>query len=80
MASLGHLNPLGMIILHDTDPVRDELLSSGYCGDSYKIDEWIRSNYGNLDIMTIPCGEQGLTLVKRRDDTRMKIRAQKEMA
>jgi hypothetical protein len=69
--SINLLNPLGMIILHDTDPIEEKYLDFGYCGDSYKMNSWIRKNYPELDVMTLPITEAGLTLVKRRDDNRV---------
>lgn len=69
--SLKILSPLGMIVLHDTDPIEEKYLSSNYCGDSYKMDSWIRENYPHLDIMTLPITEAGLTLVKRKIDNRV---------
>lgn len=69
--SLNILNEFGMIILHDTDPIEPMYLDSGYCGDSYKMDGWIRENYTDLDIMTLPLTESGLSLVKRKMDNRV---------
>lgn len=69
--SLKILNEFGMIILHDTDPMEERLLESRYCSDSYKMDEWIRKNYANLDVITLPISEAGLTLVKRNNDKRV---------
>ena len=69
--SIKILSPLGMIALHDTDPIEEKYLFSGYCGDSYKMDEWIRENYPELDVMTLPITEAGLTLVKRKSDNRV---------
>jgi|LakMenE01Jun11ns_1017448.scaffolds.fasta_scaffold9812616_2 hypothetical protein len=69
--SIKILSPLGMVVLHDTDPIEEKYLSSGYCGDSYKMDGWIRENYPDLDVMTLPITEAGLTLVKRKLDNRV---------
>lgn len=69
--SLKILNEFGMIILHDTDPIKKEYLAPNYCNDSYKMDEWIRKNYPDLDIMTLPLTEAGLSLVKRKCDNRV---------
>ena len=69
--SLKILNEFGMIILHDTDPMEKKLLEPIYCSDSYKIDVWLRKNYPDLDIMTLPISEAGLTLVKRKNDKRV---------
>lgn len=69
--SIKLLNPLGMIILHDTDPYKEEYLAPNFCGDSYKMIDWLRENYPELDVITLPITEAGLTLVKRRDDRRV---------
>ena len=69
--SFNLLSEFGMIILHDTDPIEPMYLDSGYCGDSYKMDHWVRENYDYLDVMTLPITEAGLTLVKRKKDKRV---------
>jgi len=69
--SLKLLNEFGMIILHDTDPISEMYLDPGYCGDSYKMDKWVRENYTDLDIMTLPLTQAGLTLIKRKNDKRI---------
>jgi hypothetical protein len=69
--SIEILNEFGVIILHDTDPMEEWLLEPTYCSDSYKIDEWIRENYKDFDIMTLPITQAGLTLVKRKKDKRV---------
>jgi hypothetical protein len=60
-----------MIILHDTDPMEERLIEPRYCSDSYKIDNWVRTNYDDFDVMTLPISEAGLTLVKRKKDKRV---------
>jgi hypothetical protein len=65
------LNEFGVIILHDTDPIELKYIDPGYCGDSYKMDGWVRENYPDLDIMTLPISEAGLTLIKRKKDKRI---------
>lgn len=69
--SLNVLNPYGVIILHDTDPNKNELLTSGYCGDSYRIVDWVRTNRSDLDIITLPLGDPGISIVKRTGDRRV---------
>jgi hypothetical protein len=46
-------------------------LNPNYCGDSYKMDEWIRENYTEFDVMTLPLTQAGLTIVKRKCDKRV---------
>jgi hypothetical protein len=69
--SIRLLNEFGMIILHDTDPISEMYLDPGYCGDSYKMDKWLRENYTDLDVMTLPLTQAGLTIIKRKDDKRI---------
>jgi len=69
--SIKLLNEFGVIFLHDTDPMEQYLLDPGYCGDSYKMDSWIRETYPDLDVMTLPISEAGLTMVKRKNDKRV---------
>ncbi len=69
--SLNILNKYGMIILHDTDPMENMYLDPGYCGDSYKMDSWVRDNFEDLDVMTLPLTQAGLTLIKRKKDNRV---------
>jgi len=69
--SLNCLNKNGVIILHDTDPYTKEFLSSEYCGDSYKMHDWIKENYPELNIITLPIGFTGLTIVNRNNDRRV---------
>jgi hypothetical protein len=69
--SLKILNEFGMIILHDTDPMEEKLLQETFCSDSYKMDEWVRINYPELDIITLPISEAGLTFIKRKKDKRV---------
>lgn len=69
--SLNILNEFGIILIHDTDPMEERLLNPGYCGDSYKINDWIREKYPYLDMAVLPITECGLTIVKRRQDNRV---------
>ena len=69
--SLKVLNKYGIIILHDTDPIIKELLSPNHCHDSYKIIDYILSN-DELNIITLPIQETGMTFVMRKNDRRVK--------
>ena len=63
------LNPGGIIILHDTDPESNHLIDPGYCGDSYKIVKYLE-NHTEINAITLPLTEAGLTIVSRKKDTR----------
>jgi len=68
--SLNHLNEHGIIFLHDTDPYEEKYLDDKYCGDSYKIHDWIKENHTELDVITFPIGVAGITMVNRNNDRR----------
>lgn len=68
--SLKVLNAGGTIFLHDTDPREQRLINKGYCGDSYKIIEYLEELDG-VEAITLPVTEAGLTLVKRNTDRRV---------
>jgi len=73
--SLKILNRGGIIILHDTDPESDSLFSKGYCGDAYKIVNELELDK-NLNVITLPIQEAGLSIVTRKNETRTKLRNQ----
>jgi predicted O-methyltransferase YrrM len=70
-ASLKNLNEFGIIILHDTDPISEKYISREHCEDSYKIIDWIKAEYPDMDVFTFPISEAGLTVVKRSKDRRV---------
>jgi len=72
--SLNFLNDGGIIIMHDTDPEDNKLFSSGYCGDSYRIVQLIEDNFDNLNIVTIPIAEAGLSIITKKKSTRTFLR------
>ena len=69
--SLKLLNEFGVIILHDTDPISEKYLDKGYCGDSYQMIDWVKKEYPEMDIVTLPVSEAGLTIIKRSNDRRV---------
>lgn len=70
--SLKILNEFGIIIFHDSDPIDNRLTQDFYCSNSYKIVDHIHLNYPQLNIMTFPIHETGITFVMRRNDRRVK--------
>lgn len=70
---LTKLNPGGIILLHDTDPISDNLIDPGYCGDSYKIVSMLENN-PDVNIVTLPVTEAGLSIVTKKNGTRTLIR------
>lgn len=71
------LNDGGIIIMHDTDPESDHLFSSGYCGDSYKIVSFLEDNFQNVNVLTLPITEAGLSIITKKNDTRTIRRSKK---
>jgi len=69
---LSILNYEGTIFLHDTDPNSKDLLPSGYCGDAYRIVDYVKCNHPELDMITMPVWREGLTMIKRNADRRIK--------
>ena len=65
--SLKILNKLGIIFLHDTDPMIKKYVDPGYCGDSYKIIDYITNNHPELNIITLPVTIAGLSIVMREN-------------
>ena len=64
------LNKFGIVFLHDTDPVDKKYIDPGYCGDSYKMADYLYS-LDIYEVLTLPISEAGLTMVKRKSDKRI---------
>ena len=69
--SLKILNEFGIIFLHDTDPIHEVMIQFHYCSDSYHINDYIYANHPELDIITLPVCDMGLSIVKRKNDKRI---------
>lgn len=76
--SINILSESGIILMHDTDPDDNRLFSSGYCGDSYKIVDFIEKNIKEFNILTIPIAEAGLSIISRKNSTRTFLRNKNE--
>lgn len=70
--SLKILNKFGIIIFHDTDPIAPELLEENKCSDSYKIVDYLLTR-NDLNVMTFPIHETGLTMCMRKNDRRVNV-------
>ena len=70
-SSLKNLNEFGIVILHDTDPISEKYLDKGYCGDSYRMLDWLSENHSEMSVITLPISEAGLTIIKRSSDRRV---------
>jgi predicted O-methyltransferase YrrM len=69
--SLKLLNEFGIIMLHDTDPISEEFLSNLRCGDSYKMIDWLKENHPEMDVLTLPIAQPGLTIIRRANERRV---------
>jgi len=69
--SLNILNKHGIIFLHDTDPISGKYIEPRFCGDSYKMIDWLNDNYPELNVLTIPVTEAGLTIINRKINRRV---------
>lgn len=69
--SLERLNKYGVIVMHDTDPSKEELLDNRYCGDSYRVVDWIIESREDLNVVTLPVSEPGLSIIQRKSDRRV---------
>ena len=69
--SLKILNKYGIIVLHDTDPIEQWLLQPHLCNDAYKMIDYIYAYHPELNVITFPIHETGLSFVMRREDRRI---------
>jgi len=62
----------GLIFLHDTYPIRKELLADGYCSNAWKAANWLAENRGNYlnqwEIVTLPGPWAGLSIIRKTND------------
>jgi len=59
------VNDNGIILLHDTYPISEQLTSKSYCGDTYKTADFIRKLYSNeCEICTFPF-YYGISVVRK---------------
>jgi hypothetical protein len=69
--SLNILAKYGLIFMHDTDPWSADLLDKKQCGDSYRIIDYIYSERKDLNIVTLPVINAGLSIITRKSDRRV---------
>jgi len=62
------LNNWGIILLHDTDPISKTYLEPRFCGDAYRVRDWIKETFPHLNILTLPISVAGLTIVNRNEN------------
>ena len=68
--SIKVLNTNGIIIFDDTDPCNEDLAKADRCFNTYLINDYIRDNYKELDIVVLPILCKGMTIVNRRCPSR----------
>ncbi|MCK9415341.1 glycosyltransferase [Candidatus Dojkabacteria bacterium] len=68
--SLNILNEYGIILIHDTDPITKELTESIHCDNCFELVNYIE-NIAELNIITLPLQETGLSIVMRKNDKRI---------
>lgn len=70
--SLKILKGGGRMLLHDTDPIEEKYTNSNYCGDTYKLITDIETGkYHDLQVVTLPINECGLSIVQRIGENRI---------
>lgn len=58
----------GLIFLHDTHPIMQELTDPGYCNNAWKAADMVfhGNGYPNLEIVTLPGPWAGLSILRKR--------------
>jgi len=69
------LNPGGIVLMHDTDPISDFYINPGYCGDSYKLVDLFEQR-NDINIITLPINEAGLSIITKKGNTRTQRRTE----
>jgi predicted O-methyltransferase YrrM len=66
----------GLILLHDTHPVKDELMSDGYCGNAWEAAAEIHSAvyYSDFEIVTLPGPWAGLSICRKVTGGHLSVR------
>ena len=67
------LNDNGIIFMHDTDPINNNYIDPGFCGDSYKLVPLLEKRK-DINIITLPMTEAGLSLIMKKNSSRTFLR------
>lgn len=67
------LNDNGIIFIHDTDPINNNYIQPGYCGDSYKLIPLLEKR-NDINIITLPLTEAGLSIIMKKNSSRTFLR------
>lgn len=57
--------------MHDTDPISLKYTEYTYCGDSYKIIDYIEKEHPELNVTTLPLTDTGISIITRKKDRRV---------
>ena len=74
------LNDGGIIVLHDTDPEDNSLFVSNRCGNGYKIVDFLEKEFDDINIVTLPLTEAGISIVSKKQSTRTHLRNEKNIS
>lgn len=71
----------GLILMHDTYPVKEELLDKGYCSDAWEAAYTIHSHsmFDSYEIVTLPGPWAGLSIARRVGTHHLQWKATKEV-
>ncbi len=67
------LNDNGIIFMHDTDPINNDYINPGFCGDSYKLVPLLEKR-DDINIITLPLTEAGLSIIMKKNSSRTFLR------
>lgn len=68
--ALNHLNEFGTILMHDTDPYATSQEAVDGCADAYKIQDFVKRDLQDWDIVTFPIGDSGISVIREHKATR----------
>ena len=60
------LNKNGLVIINNTDPIHRSYLENAYCGDAYKIINYV-NNDNSLNHVTLPISVCGVTIISKKE-------------
>ena len=70
---LNLLSDDGIIFMQDTDPISNDYIDPGYCGDSFKLVPLFEKR-DDINIITLPLTEAGLSIIMKKNSTRTFLR------
>jgi predicted O-methyltransferase YrrM len=65
----------GLILMHDTHPMTEELLKPEFCHDAWQFADWLHSVYlrwpDYSEVLTLPGPWAGMTIVRKRGENHL---------